>query len=139
MSHNWRSFYSREAAEYDARRYRSWYGRLFSHLHHEAVNQALQSVPADSMILEVASGTGHNLPVLSPHGRLVIASDLTIDMLKVSQKNLSTCGNFAYVVNDAFRLPFPDAQFDIVISSRFLHLFSPAQQQTLIAEMARVL
>lgn len=139
MSDSWQSFYSSEAAGYDNRRYHSWYGRLYSNLHNHAVDQALQSEPSTRMILEIASGTGHNLPVLSANGYLVTASDLTPEMLQFARQNLLSKNNIVYVINDALNLPYADDRFDVVISSRFLHLFSATQQQSIIAEMVRVL
>jgi hypothetical protein len=39
---------------------------------------------------------------------------------------------------DAFRLPFADGAFDLAISTLFFHHFSPEENRSLLAEMARV-
>lgn len=139
MSNKWQSFYSTEAAVYDTRRYRTWYGRLFSTLHRQALAQALPEDLTGGAILEIASGTGHNLPVLASRAKLVASSDLTPAMLQIARQKTASTGNVVYVINDALRLPYANARFDAVVSSRFLHLFSPSQQRTLIAEMSRTL
>jgi ubiquinone/menaquinone biosynthesis C-methylase UbiE len=134
-----RAFYSAEAVRYEATRYGSRYGRLFRLLHRDAVQRVLASVPFRSRILDVASGTGELLPVLATEGSLVVASDLTPAMLVEARRQRFSDSSIVYCVGDALRLPYPDSSFDVVTSSRFLHLFEPAAQLTLLKEMARVL
>lgn len=138
MSVKWKDFYTSEAQGYDTRRYQSWYGRIFSSLQRRSVEECLQRFIQPGLTLEVASGTGQTLPALLPGSRLVIASDLTDAMLRVSREK-HPGSRVLYAVNDAFRLPFADETFDVVASSRFLHLFQLEQQKQLLVEMARVL
>jgi ubiquinone/menaquinone biosynthesis C-methylase UbiE len=44
-----------------------------------------------------------------------------------------------FVESDAFRLPFADKVFTLVISTRFLHLLPPGEQKAVLAEMLRVM
>ena len=132
---NHRSFYSDEAVEYERTRYGSRYGKLFRSLQRTAVRESLE--PAET-ILDVATGTGQMLPVLAEFGKHVVASDVTPEMLREARSNHGTGGQITYMVGDATRLPYVDDSFDIVASSRFLHLFDPAMQRSLILEMARV-
>ncbi|MFO1506777.1 MAG: class I SAM-dependent methyltransferase [Lysobacterales bacterium] len=131
-----RGFYTSEAASYEATRYGSRYGRLFRILQRAAV---AQSVGQAQRILDVATGTGQMLPVLAHAAGLVVASDLTPAMLSEARLTFPDRDGIAYSVGDASRLPFFDGSFDVVASSRFLHLFEPAMQAILINEMARVL
>lgn len=130
-----RSFYSDEAAEYEVTRYGSRYGQMFRLLQRKAVRKSLE--PA-SNILDVATGTGQMLPVLSEFGECVVASDITPEMLLEARRNHVANDRILYLVGDATRLPYADGTFDIVASSRFLHLFNPSMQHDLISEMARV-
>jgi SAM-dependent methyltransferase len=138
MNNNWRPFYQKEAECYHEKRYHSWYGRVFVEIYYQVLN-GFVSENSDAMILDIASGTGHNLPILSRKGTFVVASDITIEMLKDSRKRFGNALQTQYTVNNAFELPFRDNSFDIVTSARFLHLFSLKEQKELIDEMTRVL
>ncbi|CAM0997945.1 Methyltransferase domain-containing protein [Rhodanobacter sp. Root179] len=136
---DYRDFYTEEAAGYEAKRYGSRYGRLFRMWQREAVNRALSARPRYERILDVASGTGQMLPSLAAASDLVVASDLTAAMLAVARGNCAQFPVVTYCVADATRLPYVEGGFDAVASSRFLHLFQPAQQQALIMEMTKAL
>ena len=140
MSKDWKVFYQTEANGYDARRYRSWYGTLFVQLYHTVLQEILDNNTdcPNPLILDVASGTGHNLETLMQHDRSVIAIDLTFAMLEESRhQRQSTIPT--YILGDTFTLSFPDDTFDVVASSRFLHLFPKQRQQEAMREMIRVL
>lgn len=137
MHDNWRPFYQNEAKNYHEKRYHTWYGRVFVKIYHRILGELFTDL-YDKKILDIASGTGHNLPALSGGHNIIIASDLTIEMLKESRKRFGEIIHPSYVVNNAFELPFSDHSFDIVTSSRFLHLFDIEDQKKLISEMSRV-
>ena len=61
---DWRSFYTREAAIYDASRYGGRYGRLFDQLHREAIAASIGSLKR-GIALDVAVGTGHTAEILT--------------------------------------------------------------------------
>ncbi len=134
-----RDFYTHEAAGYEVKRYGSRYGQIFRALQRDAVARALGTTQQRPLILDVASGTGQMLPVLAAHADMVVASDLTPAMLVVARKNCISFPAVAYCVSDATQLPYADATFHVVASSRFLHLFETKQQQVLLGEMSRVL
>lgn len=136
---DYREFYTGEAAGYEAKRYGSRYGRLFRWWQRDAVDRALVASPCCGRILDVATGTGQMLPSLAAAGGMVVASDLTVAMLAVARGNCSAFPAISYCVADATRLPFIEGGFDVVASSRFLHLFEAAQQQALLVEMVKAL
>lgn len=136
---DYRDFYTGEAADYEAKRYGSRYGRLFRMWQRDAVDRALVADSKYGRILDVASGTGQMLPSLAAAGHMVVASDLTAAMLAVARRNCASFPAISYCVADATRLPYIEGSFDAVASSRFLHLFEPVQQQALIVEMAKAL
>lgn len=131
-----RSFYTHEAGQYEVTRYGSRYGQLFRILQRDAVRRCL---PRVNRILDVATGTGQMLPELAVAGKTVVASDLTPEMLREARQRHGGADQIVYCVADASRLPYADCAFEVVASSRFLHLFDPATQAELIMEMARVL
>jgi SAM-dependent methyltransferase len=139
MNDKWKSFYTREAGGYHRQRYASWYGRMFARSHQAAMHDLLHMHRSGGLILDLASGTGHNLEILSASGRLVIACDLTTAMLKESKNIRRERDNIRYSAGNALNLPFAAGTFDVVVSTRFLHLFAAPHQQQVLKEMVRVL
>ncbi len=133
-----RDFYARESTVYEGRRYETRYGRLFRRLHHTILGQSLAGIPADAKCLEVACGTGHTTRLLCRHFDKLTACDLTPEMMLKNQQSM-TVDNVTYLQANAFSLPFPDNSFDVVVSTRFLHLFPWEDQQRLFREFNRVL
>ena len=139
MSAELKGFYRKEARDYHAIRYGSWYGRVFARLHHALMLDVLEQLPAEGRALDVATGTGHSLEVLHSHAKDLFAVDLTMEMLQSCRARLPAEAAVVYLASNALSLPFRDASFDLVNSSRFLHLLpKPLQQQALI-EFGRVL
>jgi ubiquinone/menaquinone biosynthesis C-methylase UbiE len=135
---DWRPFYSREAARYDATRYGGLYGRLFEQLHRETLASLLQPL-LPGRALELAAGTGHTSLLLASLGFDLIATDVTAAMLGRGREQLRERGLSArFVLGDAFRLPFAEASFRLAVATRFLHLWPAREQRAIIAEMARV-
>lgn len=132
-----RKFYENEAARYHSSRYSTRYGALFEKLHHEVIHDLLTKLPGNGMVLEIACGTGHLTSLLAELDLHFVSCDLTPDMMQQARTRVGMRGNF--ILTDAFRLPFPNGAFDAVVSSRFLHLFSHAEQERLLGEMLRVL
>lgn len=111
-------FASREIAEkYD--RFARWYDGVedilgllgLGRLRHGLLQQARGKV------LEVAVGTGKNLPYY-PHECRIIAVDVSRQMLNIARKRaarLST--NVSFLLADAEALPFSAEIFDTVVSS----------------------
>jgi ubiquinone/menaquinone biosynthesis C-methylase UbiE len=91
---------------------------------------------ASGRVLEVAVGTGKNLPYYPPNCRIT-AADVSRKMLSAAQKRaskLSMDGSFLLV--DAEFLPFADRSFDAVVSSLTTCTFP--HPVAVLQEMARV-
>ena len=136
---DWRKFYKLEAGKYDLSRYGSLYGRLFKRLHQEEMSYLLSSY-APGRALDIAAGTGHASFLLASIGFDLTSIDLTKEMLRCAQYQLRKDGlRSNFMLGDAFELPFRDDVFDVVVSTRFLHLWSEHNQKILLCEMVRVL
>jgi ubiquinone/menaquinone biosynthesis C-methylase UbiE len=95
-------------------------------------------VSPDSKILDVAGGTGQLGRHLARAGASAVIVDLTDAMLAAGLRSVQEEGrdDVTFVRGDATDLPFPDAQFDVVVSRFALHhMDDPAAA---IAEMSRV-
>ena len=136
-----KSFYTDEADVYHDRRYQTRYGQLFKLLHHESITELLHEFPKKTRLLEVACGTGHTTELLSALGFEVSACDLTPAMMHRARQRLSVqaARHINLVETNAMCLPFADSTFDLVVSTRFLHLFPFIKQQMVLTEMLRVL
>jgi ubiquinone/menaquinone biosynthesis C-methylase UbiE len=87
--------------------------------------------------LEVAAGTGRNLPHYDQRVSLT-AVDLSERMLGHAERRAASLGReVEFRVADAQALPFPDASFDTVVAT--LALCSIPDDRAGTAEMARVL
>ena len=134
---NGREFYSVEAEQYEVTRYGTSYGRAFRVSHREIVTRLLAKWAHRGRALDVGSGTGQMLPCLLAQAERIVATDLTPEMLKVARK-LYRDAPIDFAQGDALHLPFEDGSFDLVVSSRFLHLFPHDVQKLLLSEFVRV-
>lgn len=135
---HWLNFYGEEAAGYDDVRYGSRYGAAFRVVHRQIFGEVLGESPEVVVnALDVASGTGQLVPCVAAASELLVAADLTPEMLKVSRAKYGL-PNVVFHRMDAFRMPFADDSFDLVVSSRFLHLFPEEEQIKILREMRRV-
>ncbi|MBY3210356.1 ArsR/SmtB family transcription factor [Rhizobium laguerreae] len=128
------AYFSRNAAEWDELR------RL--HAADEEVDAAvirlLGSQPIDSL-LDLGTGTGRILELLSGLYRRATGVDASRDMLSVARANLDksriTKATVRYA--DILNLPFEGQDFDLVTIHQVLHFFD--QPEIAIAEAARML
>jgi ubiquinone/menaquinone biosynthesis C-methylase UbiE len=92
---------------------------------------------AEGRTLEVAVGTGRNLPGYRPEVRLV-GVDLSPGMLAVARRRATETGRAVeFHEGEAEHLPFPDLSFDTVVCT--LAVCAVADRDRAIAEMHRVL
>jgi ubiquinone/menaquinone biosynthesis C-methylase UbiE len=128
---------SREISQkYD--RFARWYDRVegvlgllgLSKLRHRVLQQA------SGTVLEVAVGTGKNLPYY-PRGCRIVALDLSREMLNIARKRAAKLSmNASPLLADAETLPFADQSFDTVVSSLSTCTFP--DPVAALQEMARV-
>lgn len=125
-----RRHYDRSAESYD--RLIAWAERAF-------FGDGRQWVcsPARGEVLEVAVGTGRNLPFY-PEDIHLTGIELSPKMLDIARHRASESGIEADLrVGDAQNLPFPDASFDTVVAT--LALCTIPDDRRAVAEAARVL
>jgi ubiquinone/menaquinone biosynthesis C-methylase UbiE len=95
-------------------------------------------VSAADVVLDVAGGSGRLGRYLAETAAFAVVVDLTPEMLATGAASAAEEGtrNIVFTEGDATRLPFADAQFDVVVSRfAFHHFDDPAAAA---AEMARV-
>lgn len=117
-------------------------GLLFGSLFNGITDDIAHVTPVSGQILEVGCGPGHLAIRLSQHGFTVTALDLDPGMIKRAQTKQSTTDRHSYAppdfqVGDVAELPFPDATFDVVVSTLSMHHW--ADRAAGLAEIGRVL
>jgi SAM-dependent methyltransferase len=124
-------------AQYDAWSHRLLLGSLFGPI---AADIARAAAP-DARILEVGSGPGHLAGRLAgDYGLDVTGVDLDPAMVGLARANAARSTNPVkpeFVVGDAASLPFPDASFDLAVSTLSMHHW--AKPAAGLAEIRRVL
>jgi ubiquinone/menaquinone biosynthesis C-methylase UbiE len=91
---------------------------------------------ASGRVLEVAIGTGRNLPYY-PHGCRIISADASKQMLAIAQRRAARLQlGVSFLLANAEALPFPDGTFDTVVSSLSTCTFP--DPVAALKEMARV-
>jgi SAM-dependent methyltransferase len=98
----------------------------------------LAGVGPEDSVLDVACGPGLVACALAEVARHVTGIDLTPAMIEQAQAKQRACGrtNLTWLVGDAVPLPFPDAQFSLVVTRYSFHHF--LEPSAVLAEMARV-
>lgn len=125
-----RRVWDRYARGYD-REMRLWERILFKDARSWVCSQATGEA------LEVAVGTGRNLPFY-PAGARLTGLDVSPAMLDIARARATDLGRSAELCEgDAHALPFPDASFDTVVCT--FSLCNIPDQRRAIAEMHRVL
>jgi SAM-dependent methyltransferase len=92
----------------------------------------------DEDVLDVACGTGNAAVRAAQAGGRVTGVDLTPELFEAAGREADAAGvSVDWVEGDAEALPFPDASFDVVLST-FGVMFAP-RHAVAAAELARVL
>ena len=126
----WRRYWDRKSAGYDAEM-GVWERRLFGDSREWACGRAAGEV------LEVAAGTGLNLPHY-PADVPLTGLDLSEGMLAIARDRARQLGRpVTLQVGDAHRLPFPDGSFDTVVCT--FGLCAIPDPAAAVGEMVRVL
>lgn len=88
-------------------------------------------------VLDVACGTGNLAIPAARTGAHVTGVDIATNLLsQARQRAAAECLQITFAEGDAERLPFPDAEFDVVMSM-FGAMFAPDPEQV-ASELARV-
>jgi SAM-dependent methyltransferase len=94
-------------------------------------------IEAGQKVLDVAAGTGNGAIAAAERGAHVVASDVTPELLAAGRERPEAQGlSLDWVEADAQKLPFADAEFDVVMSTIGV-MFAP-NHQACADEMVRV-
>lgn len=104
-----------------------------------ALEAFLPLLPHDWKVLDIGSGTGYLLPILSAHFAKVIAIDPAESMLECGRHRVAECGatNVEFHRGELGKLPIPTGSVDLAVALLVLHHVK--QPQPALAEMRRAL
>jgi SAM-dependent methyltransferase len=124
------------AEEYDNLRK----GRAVFNWEEEIVGELLKGYAPGSRILDVPVGTGRFIPTYTGLGLEVVGLDASADMLQQAAKTFdASARSVTLVEGSATDLPFPDDDFDALVSFRFLPgKLTLRQTRRALREFARV-
>ncbi|WP_142847450.1 metalloregulator ArsR/SmtB family transcription factor [Telmatospirillum sp. J64-1] len=129
------AFFSNNAAQWDSIRSLHVDERVVE----KAMLDALLSGEPIRDLLDIGTGTGRVLEILSPHVERAIGFDQSREMLSVARANLEQAGarNCDIRQGDMYNLPLPGASFDAVTIHQVLHFAE--DPGAAVAEAARML
>jgi SAM-dependent methyltransferase len=107
-------------------------------LHYRFTEVIERECPAPKRVLDMACGFGKSTRPIAEQfpGAKIDAIDLSAPCLKVAARH---GGEIRYRQMDAAATDYPDAHFDLVTSTMFLHEMPPPAIEKTLAEAARVL
>ncbi len=97
------------------------------------------NLSASETVLDIACGTGEfERMVLSEHStQQIVGVDISEEMLAIARQKLHSYANVSFQVSGASALPFPDQNFDVIVSANAFHYFD--DPVVALAEMKRVI
>lgn len=98
------------------------------------------SLPPESLVLDIGSGTGRVAIALAQHGHRVIAMDLTAPLVAQARRkaiDAGTAHRIAFVLADAETLPVADGTLDGAVAHGVLHHLE--HPETVVARAGRAL
>jgi demethylmenaquinone methyltransferase/2-methoxy-6-polyprenyl-1,4-benzoquinol methylase len=94
------------------------------------------TISSDSQILDLCCGSGQATQYLVQYSQNVTGLDISLLSLERARQNVPQA---KYVEGFAEKMPFPEAQFDLVHTSVAMHEMSPSVLQQIFQEVYRVL
>jgi ubiquinone/menaquinone biosynthesis C-methylase UbiE/uncharacterized protein YbaR (Trm112 family) len=130
------NFYNEDSVSYDDLVSHSNFWRASDW---NVMNSWIGDMPMDGVVLDMGCGTGRCSIPLAKSGRRVIATDLSIGMLRqaISKNVESGEGNITYFLADAEDLPLKKGLFSTVISFGMMH--HVANPEAIVAGAERLL
>jgi SAM-dependent methyltransferase len=106
----------------------------------DALVHFLSPTSKGSRVLDVPFGTGRFAQHYIAKNLLVSAIEISSDMLRVARQEVGPAfDSWDVREGDAFKLPFPDAYFDVAVCVRFVESIIPFGRATeFLAELRRV-
>lgn len=112
-----KSFWDRVAGVYDL------FERAYNRRCYDGTGlRVAQEIEAEDIVLECACGTGSISKPVAEKCRKLIATDMSVSMMKRARKNCSDCGNVLFRKANILSVNVKDNTFDKVVAGNVIHL-----------------
>ena len=102
----------------------------------DRIKTRLTKFHGTGQVLELGCGNGTYTQVIAENAESVMATDISLEMLKVCRRRVASLDNVTTQLADCFHLPFLDNSFDTVFMANLLH--TVPDQPRLLKECFRV-
>ncbi|NIV98166.1 methyltransferase domain-containing protein, partial [Candidatus Saccharibacteria bacterium] len=121
------------------KRFSGWYDTIFEPLNSglRAIGMKMFPAQAGMKVLDIGCGTGAHLRLYQNAGCEVFGIDTSPSMFEQANEKLGEEANLHF--GDASNMPYPDNQFDLIVSSTVLHEMPPEVRSDVLEEAKRVL
>lgn len=140
-----RGKYDATGRDYESRTYGAPHLEAYRELRNRRISEQIALHPRVSRglaILEVACGTGLVLQSLAALGdeHQIVGLDISRVMLAQARDKFVRSNNPPFLLTaSALALPFPDESLDVIVATRFIHLFDHDTKRAIVQEFRRVL
>ena len=112
-----RSFWDRISGVYD------YFEKAYNRRCYDGTGERVaQEIEADDRVLECACGTGSISRPVAKKCRKLIATDMSVNMMRKAKDNCSDCENIIFKRADIMSLNIRDNTFDKVVAGNVIHL-----------------
>ena len=121
------------------KRFSGWYDTIFEPLNSglRAIGMKIFPTQPGMKVLDIGCGTGAHLKLYHNAGCEVFGIDTSPSMFDQAKEKLGETANLHF--GDASNMPYPDDQFDLIISSTVLHEMPAEVRSEVLNEAKRVL
>lgn len=90
---------------------------------HEGLRtKVAEEVSKENVVLECACGTGLLSGVIAEKCKNLVATDLSVKMLKKASKKHRAYTNIEFREGNILQIEYPDGKFDVVVAANVIHL-----------------
>ena len=127
------------AEGYDAERFASLAGRVFTRAERRALERALDRLSAGDLILDAPCGTGRLTSAFLRRGLRIVGADISAEMLSVARRRVPhEARGIGFLRMDLLELPFADRSVSAALSIRYLVHVPPEERVRVLRELRRV-
>lgn len=90
--------------------------------HKALINSIERMISDNDDVLECACGTGLLSGTIAKHCKQLVATDLSLKMLKKAKKKYKNIANIEFRQGNIMQIEYPSESFDIVVAANVIHL-----------------